>query len=394
MALHLPTLLFLFGNALACVGTPLWAQELTLAHALAEGDPYGGERLGAFDRTGSMALAPDLHSRGVEAALGGRPMLWAATPHVCIGSNLSGVLLPSDADERRWTRGMLATRQRGLPTIDATAHALDPWLRLHLVAEHLDAIHSEFTRWVGPRPAGISADPGHPRMPAAEVLGRPHRLVVLLLEGPEDMARLGQWLGGGGIAEPALYEREGVLVLVTSPWRSGDRSLSPVAFHAHLAHRCGEMLLRGCWRLSPDAPEWLCWGLGAHFARQVDPRYAEVPPEEQRFRMATDGDWREKVKGRVRYELAPEAAAMFGWTNPGSLGVADVACAWSRFEYVMTTEPEGLRRFLWSWKREGLPEVRSPARMAFWNRRMFRRAWGFEPDAFDRHWREWVLAAY
>lgn len=364
------------------------------AWAAAQGpgpDPYRAAELNGHRTTGPMALAPTLDSAAVDGL--GAPMCWVQSPHFTVGCALADAPIPNDSGDRRWLRGRLRSLDRTLRTVRPMTAKLDSWVQAHLFVDGLEAQLAAFEELAGRQPSSIGRDQPTPRVPGASVLGRQHRLVVLVFESEAGLERFRLRLDEGDEARRGdgwLHaDRSGVLLFACSAERAGGERVASVALHAHVAHHATELMLRGCWRQSPIVPEWLRWGLGAHFARAIDPRYAELPEGARRRQRRPD--WLDLVRLRLEHRVLPSADVMFGWCNERVRTEADAACAWSRVEFLIAIEPAGFRRYLMQWKRQPLHwEEPTPARMAHWNNRCFGRAWGWDFDAFERRWADYA----
>jgi len=396
----------------------LWIAVASLALALPalgqrprplpDGDPYRGAEGMGYRATGAMWWTPDISTTAVEHALG-TSLLWVQTEHFRIGSNLTWRPLPRDDDGRRILREDLAALNRQLPTIDAETDQLDPWLTVHWLAFCLERQYAEFAAMAGAAPHTVELDPAAaaaradaaqestdaPQGAAAEVLGRPQQFAVLLLESPSDLGRFHLAFEGAAGEGVVHGVSGGALTLATSPVQPGNVVLDAKQLKGHVVHHTAALLLRGCWRLTPEVPLWLEWGLGARFAR-AHADYGECPPRDVDFAaLLPERPWGERIAGRARHRTAPGSAEMYTWLVPDDLDLARALRCWSKVDFLLAKGPEGLRRMLLQLKRDEPPcRAGSATRAAFWSDRAVRRAWGHDPEALDEAWRLWAVRAY
>lgn len=368
--------------------------------AFAEVDPWTGgegwERLG-YVRVGSLLLPGPSTSEEVEQVLGGIPMLWVETAHFKLGSSLKTYRLQRDADEEQKLEAELDALGEKLGRFKAPRNELDPWLRLHLAAQRLEALYADFVATF--ELGDVAFGPPAEGMGAGPYLGQKEKFLVLLLEKSGSLARYTRRFTE---SEQLFSYRYGFTdggyffgVAAESLRQNGYALDAPL--HTVMAFGVVQNLVdgfRGTWGA---APLWFKYGLGHRASRAIDPRWNLYEGGSGHVDQRDDAwVWEPRIRGLVANEVYPSFEEMLGWAQWDQMKQRDHMMAWSRVTWLLERKQSDPRAFLMGvtepppegqW--EVPPELRASRQAA-----AFVAAFGGTPAELEAEWVRHVKKRY
>jgi hypothetical protein len=316
-------------------------------------DPYTRGEKEALEKAGYVSLGPfewaeGLRTDDVKETLGAGEVLWVETAHFKVGSTLQSYRFHNDNREEKAIDAELARLKPKLERYQPPKNKIDPWLRLHLYAQRLEEIYSDFTAQFGfsenegtarkgaPKPG----DPAHP--------APPQKLRVLLMEKTSSLARFVKrctdrdaeaWdrflLPGGSMCFGVSSEA------VRNQGTDLDAALRCVV--ADEVTRC---LIDGFAGSSFTCPLWFEYGLAHVAARRVDERF--VPNAGGAMKIGDDDSakWEARVRGLVQNGAAPTWREMVAWQKWDEIKTQGHLVVWSRVAWLLKRKPAELQTFL------------------------------------------------
>lgn len=340
---------------LALTLSPARAQEDSKRDAPPAIDPYTRGERKALDAAGYVSLGPFPWCEGITTdeivrESGGTPILWVETEHFRVGSTLAAYKLTADRIEKKRLDEEVARLRELFPDAKPPAGKLDPWLRLHLYARRIEAVHAEFLRAFGLRDADFGeVTPGSPPTIApGPHLGLDMKFTVLITERRSTLARCVRFLLQRDPQDP-MRERLagnslffGISMEAVRDW--GHESDS--ALHAQVAANVALNLLAGFRGISATVPVWFEYGYSHGASRRVDERYTLLA----RGTAREDADawkWEPRVAGLISNDFAPTWKDLANERRFEDLSAPDHLVAWSKVSWMLQTfGPERMRQYL------------------------------------------------
>ncbi|MBK7645323.1 MAG: hypothetical protein IPJ19_20185 [Planctomycetes bacterium] len=318
-----------------------------------ETDPYtrGAKKdleHAGYESLGPFHLADDIQTQDVEETLGTR-ILWVETAHFHLGSTLPAYDCPSDDIEQEQLKGEFTRLGKRIPRARRPPRKLDPWLRLHLYAQRLEELYSDFEQMFALQESefGPSAAAGK-SLGAGRYLGMELKFTVLLTAKTSSIARFGkQWLG---LEEQGFYRAR----LPGGSWYFGTsaetlRKLgceSDAGLHALVAYGVAVDLCDAFGGGGQMKPLWWKHGLGLYESRRADERWSVHVERTATGSEADAWRWEPRIRGLLENDFLPTWEAMLGWPYDHELDAGEHMSTWSRVEWLMTQEKTDRRAFL------------------------------------------------
>jgi hypothetical protein len=380
----------LAGTALLALAAPGAAQASKPPEPPSSVDPYTRGEPERLARLGYLSLGPFLFgpetTEVVESRLGDVPILWVETEHFRLGSSLAEYR-PERADEIDELKDELAGLRALFADVPAKPKKLDPWLRLHLFARRLEALHADVSARLGVLERAPDAkEPPPSGQPVLIAFGMAGKFTVLLTQKRSTLARFTREYCGAEREETCIHYflEQGSLFYGASDDHLGG--LTDSDLHYAVVYGVTQNLLNGIHGFPHDLPSWWQHGLALWFARAREPRIGlYVRPAGDQLPPDVLADWEPLVRGRV------EGDAVLDWSEmlarPSWLGqpFGDNIVLWSRLDFLLRRE--GTVPLLAALLHQ---PVREPPDSAG----ALSRSTGLELVELDRAWREWVVKSY
>ena len=305
---------------------------------------YGPFRIGRFHGSAEF-----------DAEVGpGRALLWLETRHFRVGARLPEYRLSAgDSRQREKLRAELLDLRAILPAVDVHARALDPWLRLHLLAARCERSYSEFLALTGRTDAdfarrgtiqvGDDAARG-----IGPYLGQREKFVVLVAASEADLQRYSMQYFGERWAVPRTVDLGyGLGMLVGLALDMEGDLFDDTALHCRIAQSLVEVYCEAFGAHLFDTPAWFRVGLALDFARRVDPRFPGLDRATSRvFAERARVDWTEHAQGLALRGGARPLTELGTWRDATRFGFNEQVAAWSRVAFLRSSGDAGVARFL------------------------------------------------
>jgi len=361
-------------------------------------DPYTKSAPEAIEKAGYVSLGPfrfgnDHTTDQVVSTLGGIPMLWVESAHFKLGSTLPEYT-PTDKKEKDRLRDELERLSQRLPDVKVRVRKLDPWLRLHLFAQRLEELYTEFQRVFG------LTETVFPTGPVAEgtepYLGQPGKFTVLVFDKKSSVGRYSRVYLGRPIETPFRWNFAdvGSLFFCTAfEFLEGDYA-NDSALTCDVLTGVSQNLAQAYRGYTVDLPLGVSEGLAHWFSRRFDPRYHLFSGTDlTKIRVKDEWNWAPSVRARVEHKVFPTLEELLGWNDPDALEWADHLMLWSRMDYLLARDDGAAGRVLFALKEPPAGPL-TPEQLADRARQAFHDGSGQDLAAQDRAWAEWVLANY
>lgn len=322
---------------------------------------------------------------------------WIETAHFKIGFGL-GEYKPK-LDEKKKIIAELTRLKAVLPKVQPETGVLDPWLRLHLIAQRCEDVYKRFCELTEADKFEFFDGKGVPTGPyrgQGPYLGMKQKFELMIL--PSEAAQV-TW----------LLENAGLRIKNTQRWHFVDRGAITVVMHAqqgqlrndaalhgHIAFNLAINLYDGLNHYGYDTPVWLHEGLAHLLEREIDPDHNSFDSGEGAVAdMTSKGNWKPEVVKLVNSGEATRMAELLQLKNYSDLKLVHHFTTWSMVDFLVKTKPGEFKNYLWALKRnyneQGVP---TGANLPDWHRKCFKEHLGWSYAEFDEAWRAWVLVEY
>lgn len=335
----------------------------------------------------------------VEKYLGTLDIRWLETEHFELGFALGPYKVPQK--EKKFIRATLLRLQERLPDVNEKAKILDPWLRAHIYAMRLEDMYAQFLELIQVDQS-VFPDGSKPWNRTGTYRGEgPHlgqkgKYEVFLL--PNESVSV-QFLNKNFGLQTKRSQRWNVVsretLTLTVHTQQGSLKAEP-ALSGHVAFNMIQNLLDGLEHYSYDSPIWLKEGL-AHWAeRRVTTNFNTFDGAEGSMpETSRKSNWRAETKKIVQGKEASRMASLIRKNGYGELSLDDHFTVWSMIDFLHTTRPEKLAKFLQALKgrmdEEGYADSSD---LPSYHREIFKEHLGMSYSEFDTAWSEWVLMTY
>ncbi|MCB9880275.1 MAG: hypothetical protein H6834_00670 [Planctomycetes bacterium] len=330
--------------------------------------------------TDMQAWAPKHDVAAVRRCLTPQPVLALETPHFRILSTLAEQRIDrKDKNGLKVLQGELKGLAARLDRVDPRrVRTLDPWLRVHLFAHRLEALHARLVTMLGEG--------------AEDHL--PNKTDVLLLERATHLDRYAaQYLGRSSkISVRHVFEDRTPIIATACELGvlSSDRRLAgSIAFN--VTHCLFDTYKGNLYEL----PAWFREGLAHWFAQQADPSEVNrTANSTEDITMLQNEDWSTLVKKIVHNDAMKPLDQFFLETNFDALSFRDHIACWSRIDFMVREHEKALTKFVNDIKGQldsrGYSLDGDTAKVRF--REAFEQAFELDPAGFDEAWRSAITS--
>ena len=366
-------------------------------------DPYTGGDKESMAAAGVVAYGPFpwadfLTTTDIDKVLGERRILWIETAHFRLGSGLKSAAWPEAPEKRKALQEEIRQLRKKLPKIPERPKKLDPWLRLHLYAQRVEACYADFLKLIGATDADFPARGKAPREGA--YLGMPDKFLLLVFQKKSDMARYMDRFCGMKEDSSMRFYHDKTHQMLAGVSAEGLEGFDETALHGHVVYAVMHNLLNGYNGFYYQLPLWFDEGVAHWYSRKVpsDVVNAQIRDDEA---VAEDkqSDWPVKVRRRAQHVGAFFAFdAMAAWDKWEEMGYHAHSQSWSRVDYLMSVDPEKVGLMIRELKKmppsldgKGIEQAAQARTLA---KKLVFELFGLDAAAFDEKWRDWVLKTY
>ncbi len=364
-------------------------------------DPYTEGDAAAMAAAGVVAYGPfpwaDFKTTAnVDTVLGERRILWMETAHFRIGLSLRSAPWPEDPQKRKALQDEIKQLRKKLPKIPERPKKIDPWIRLHLYAQRLEACYADFQKLIGVTDADFPASGKNPREGA--FLGMPEKFLVLLFQKKADMARYMDRFCNQKADTSMRWYHDKTHQMLSAVAAEGLEGFDEAGLHGHVIYAVMHNLLNGYNGFYYQLPLWLDEGIAHWYSRKVPSDTVNVQIlDSEAVAEDKQSDWPLKVRRRAQHLGACFGfEAMAKWEKFEELGYLAHSQAWSRVDYLMHLDREKVGLMLK--KLKALPPPidgpKPPGEVATLAQKLLVELFEFDAATFDEKWREWVLKTY
>lgn len=362
---------------------------------IASKDPYTGGDPAVMAAAGVVAYAPFEWADGnstakLDTVLGERRILWMETAHFRIGLSLSSVPIPEEQRKRRALLDELGLLHRRLPKAPEKPKRLDPWLRMHLYAQRLEALYAEFSSLLGLR------DEDFPD--GSKFLNLPDKFLVLLFQKKSDLARYSDRFCGLREEVTLRHYHLKSHQMVAALASEGLENFDEAGLHGLMLYMVAHNLLNGYNGFHYQMPLWLDEGLAHWFSRKVESDTVNVQIlDSEAVAEDKQANWPLKVRRRAQH-----AGVLFSydkvasWQRFEDMGYHAHSQAWSRVDFLIARDRLKFGNMVRKLKGLGpvLNGLRPPEELTKLCTELLQSEFGLTPDRFDQDWRDWVNKTY
>lgn len=344
----------------------------------------------------------DNHSTAdVDEAIGGARIRWVETKHFRIGSSLPEYTVDrSSKVEKTKIKEELARLRKILPNVPKKANKLDPWLRLHLYALRAEEAYAEISELLGVTDEDFPTGPGQMKdgryMGEGPYLGMKSKFTLLFFEQESSLGRYRASFMNAQGDKPIrhMFPKDGSLLFGVATENEG--MFNDTTMHCLFVYSLSMNLLNGYRYYRHALPEWMTTGVGHWYARQIDPT-KNYYTDDRLF----GGDdkniwkWGPKVRARVGHEYFDSFTKVMGYPDAENKKPAQHMMAWSRIDYFMENDREGLAKWVDRLK-DPYPKgvMQTPESLVERQEAAMAEILGMDKAKFDATWAEWAEDFY
>ena len=366
-------------------------------------DPYTGGDPALLEAAGIVSMGGFefgiTDTNEIDAWLAQADIRWIETEHFEIGFGLGSVKL--GREDLELLEPELATLRAALPEVPVKTRRLDPWLRAHLYALRCENLYArvqsilQVTDEDFPARAVDKYRFGEKFMGMGPYLGQRNKYEVLILPsvglGTEFMGR-----HYGVSVERSqrwnVIDRDSITVAIVADQELGK---SDTALHGHLAFNLAINLIDGYKMYTYELPVWLREGFAHMLEREISPKHNTFDADEGSAGQETrKSDWLAEVKKLRSKEEVTSMSKLARIRSYGELSLADHFSAWSKVQFLVEGNPDGMAKFLdrvcGLLDDQGRPDGSD---FDDHQRDAFREYFGFTYPQFDEAWSVWLDSA-
>jgi hypothetical protein len=365
-------------------------------------DPYTGGDAAAMAAAGVVAYAPfpwaDHHGTAdIDKVLGERRILWMETAHFRFGLTLKSAVWPEDPTKRKALVEEVKALRKKLPKLPEKPRRIDPWYRMHLMAQRCEGAYADVQKLLGVTDADFPARGKNPREGA--FLGLPDKFLVLLFQKKADMARyMDRFCNRKDESSARVYHDKTHQMLACLSVEGLD-GFDEAAIHGHVLYQVVHCLLDGYNGFFYRLPFWLDEGVAHWYSRKAPSDVVNVQIlDSEAVAADRQNDWPVKVRRRAQHQGAFFTwAQMSSWAKWEEMGFHAHAQSWSRVDFLIQKDAEKLGVLLRELKKlpppignGGIPIDQMNVR----TEQLLAQLFELDGPGFDTAWREWVLKTY
>ncbi len=378
-------------------------RDKSVAHNDPSRDPYTEGSKDLWQAAGIVSMGgfefANSDTETVDSFLATSDILWLETAHFELGFALGSYRVPPK--EKKLYLAELTRLAEKLPAVKPKQKLLDPWLRLHLTAQRLEEIYTEFLDIVGfaedAFPDGkVLWDGQGNYMGEGPYLGQKGKYEVLIL--PSEASSVAFLLKNFGLGIRRtqrwnVIERDSLTLTIhiQQGTLKSDRAL-----FGHLAFNLAHNLFDGLKHYNYETPIWLHEGLAHSMERRIQSKFNSFDGAEGSVpSMTRKADWEPEVLKLVRNGKRARMAALIRLKGYGEIDLPMHYVLWSMVEYLRSTQEIRFGAFLAALKsRRNSANLSDGSNMPEAHRKLFKEHFSMSYAQFDEAWAEWVQANY
>lgn len=283
-----------------------------------------------------------------------------------------------------------------LPNFKPKERKLDPWLRLHLLAQRCEDRYERYLKIIQLKDADFyerSFD--KPYRGEGKYLGMRDKFEIVLLRNTREFT-------------DALREQSGSMTRLTKREHFVDRGclsffipcegdLKPDdQLWAHICHNLGHNFVLGYKYYSYEPPKWFEEGLAHVFEKEVHEDYNSFDSEEAALAEMTNArDWYQETLRIADKGRAASLATLIHKKSFNDISKEDHVIIWSKVDFMLRVYPNQTAKYLAAIRGQlndkGFPEGGDMTRT---QRNILKDEFKLTFDEFDKEWEKWVRKTY
>lgn len=372
---------------------------LTLGAAQKKGDevcPYCMNDPALLAAAGLVSHGPiDIGPEGSEwirAELPSSQWLFLESQHLRWASSLSSESVKTKDRER--LAGELDRLRVHFPEVPEKVKKLDPWLRIHLMAQRGEEFYARFQALLGVSDADFPAarQVEGPYMGDGKYLGEKDKFEVLIHVNRETHRMFTSEFMGVSVTDSLrwhLQEEHKVIASVPAvdPDIRYDRFL-----HPHIVHNLAHNFLCAYKHYSFDPPVWLDEGLAHAMEQEINHEFHTLDGEEGSMPdNRGPGDWDKELARLSKRKKRTSFAHLMRLQAFGEMSQDDHVSAYGLVRFLIDERPEEFAAFIGAIKGK-LDERGKPdgSDLRGLQREQLKELFGWTPAELDAAWGEWV----
>ena len=387
-----PTLLGLILVAPLRGATPLASSGPDEVCPYCENDP---ELLAA---AGLVSHGPiDFGPEGSDAVidqLPGAQWLFLESKHMRWASSLSSETAKGKDKER--LAAELDRLREHLPNVPEKVKKLDPYLRVHLMAQRGEEFYARFQKLLGVTDADFpeSRQLEGPYMGDGLYLGEKGKFEVIIHVNRATHKLFTADHMGVAVTDSLRWHFQGSHKMLASVPAADPDIRFDRYLHPHIVHNLSHLFLCAYKHFSYDPPIWLDEGLAHCMEQEIDPEFHTLDGEEGSLPdNKGPGDWNKELKKLLRKDRVTSYAHLMRIQSFGDMTQDHHVSAYGLVRFLIDEKPEELAKFIGAIKGQlddrGYPDG---SNLRVLQREKLREYFGWTPALLDARYRAWIEA--
>ena len=299
-------------------------------------------------------------------------------------------------DEIKVYRAELAALQERWPEVVPKQGSLDPWYRVHLLGERLEALYDRFLALAGNSDDDFLDADRNTMRGIGRFLGQGEKFEIMVFERANPYREFMRATWGLGYVKPQCWNNVDRDCL----WFGVNMETEQIQHDKHLSavitHGVGHNLLNGYMHYSYEMPVWIYEGTGHWLERQFEGRFDTFCSIEGNVDVGrATHDWAPEVRKLVAKDRGASFAQLVRKNSLAEIDYEDHLVSWSKVDFLAQAHPEAFGKWLTQLKtrktRDGYPDG---TKMDDAQRDAFKEHFGWTMAQAEEAWKEWVESTY
>lgn len=333
-------------------------------------------------------------SAALEAELPASQWIFLESAHLRWASSLGPETVKAK-DKERLTAELDRLRVH-FPAVPQKVKKLDPWLRVHLMAQRGEEFYARFQALLGVTDADFpeSRQNEGPYMGDGRFLGEKDKFEVLLHTNRETHRLFTKQYMGVSVTDALRWHwREPHKMMMSIPAVDADLQYDR-SLHPHCVHNLSHMMLCAYKHFSYDPPIWLDEGLAHAMEQEIDPTFHTLDGEEGSMPdNRGPSDWNKELAKLHRKKQVTSYAELMRIQAFGEMSQDDHVSAYGLVRFLIDEKPKEFAAFLGAVKGQlddqGYPDGSDLRGL---QRTSLRELFGWSPAQLDAAWFAWIEA--
>ncbi|MFT7487315.1 MAG: hypothetical protein ACI9F9_003176, partial [Candidatus Paceibacteria bacterium] len=300
------------------------------------------------------------------------------------------------AKDRERLEGNLDRLRVFFPDIPKKVKKLDPWLRIHLMAQRGEDFYERFQKLLGVTDADFpeSRQNEGPYMGNGRFLGEKGKFEVLLhVNRTTHRAFTSRYMGVNITDAVRWHLPQKHKMIMSVPAVDSDLKIDRY-LHPHCVHNLSHLMLCAYKHFSFDPPVWLDEGLAHAMEQEIDPDFHTLDGEEGSLPdNKGPADWNKELKRLLKRGDLTGFAQLMRIQSFGKMDQDDHVSAYGMVRFLIDERPEEFAALIGSIKGRlddaGYPDGSG---MLDVQRAEIKRLFAWSPSQLDAAWKLWIEA--